>query len=266
LLYNVAMGILDIVIIVLAILSIIIGLYKGLAGAVFGFLGTLICLALGLVAGYFLSPFAVFNQDRTAINSESSLVTAIYTPISDSVSGLSPVFSAEIISTENGVTISYEGNTMSLAEALESAGGDNAILSAVMKYTGSILPTIVASNAVLGMTVGQVMGIFVTRLAFTGIIGLSIFIVLFIVKRIIRRSLFKWLDAHSTPSKVDRALGAVFLVVLLLAIIWTAGYFMFGKGGEGNSITAYVESSPITYKLMTTANPILLIINSIAGA
>ncbi len=251
--------------IVLALLLLLIGLRKGLAGVCFGFMGTLVCLAIAVAAGYFVSPYAVYSQDTGEMQSYLSFVSE---PLDSTFNGmLGGAFDIEVISTDGGsVTVTYDGSSTDIETAVKAKAGEGSILATVFPYVGSFLCTILASNARVGATLGTGLAGFVVRIIVTAVIALVLFIILFIIKRVIRRKLFTWLDSNSTPSKIDRLVGAALLLVVLLAAVWTAGYFMLGTGESTGTFASMVEDTVITKTIMTDANVITMILKDVAGA
>ena len=242
------MGPLDIVIIVLALLAIVIGLWKGCAGLCFGFFGTIMCLVIAVIASFFLSPLVVFNGEGEV----NSAFSAISQPISDTLTELdSDLMSLTIV---DGATVSKDGVEMPLADAIANSEG---MVGSALAMIGMTDLSFILTDGMVGLTIAQAISAFCTQLIVTLIFTVVLFIIFFIIKRLIRRKVFKWLDSNSTPSKVDRGIGVAVCLIGLLAIIWVVGFF---GGGISETFEEMINQSPIAKALMIDGNLISLII------
>ncbi len=261
------MGIFDIILIAIAVLALVVGLLKGGAGIFFGFIGTLIVAVVAAVGAVFIVPQVAYtNADVgfTDVAEEnygcSDLFYMLYEPISSSfVSSDDTLYNATFTANEGMVygPFGEEGEEVeiTLEEVITLAipiDGAEEALSGVCTFIAGFI----SSGANEGVTVGQAIANLITKLAFGGIIWFIVFLVLFIIKRILRRVLFKALDTHPVASKIDRAIGAILLVAVVIVIAWI-GVSYLESNKDAFSLSAELEelsSSNFTYKLFAEHN------------
>lgn len=256
------MGIFDIILIVIALLALIIGLVKGGAGIFLGFIGTIVIAVIVAVGTMFIVPqlaykdpdvgFTANAEDR---NGCSDLFYSLYEPISSSfVNQDNNLLNAQYTADEGVIygPFGEDGNNVeiSLQEALTTAIPIEGVEDALGGIFG-VIAGFISSGASEGVTVGQSIGNLITRFAFGAIIWVVLFLVVFIIKRIIRRALFNALDTHPVASKIDRAIGAVILVAVVVVIAWV-GVSYIDSNKESFGLTNNLESlysENFTYRL-----------------
>ena len=86
-----------------------------------------------------------------------------------------------------------------------------------------------------------------------------------IIKNIIRRRVYKWLDNHHTASKLDRVGGMAFVTILIVCIIWGAGFLIKvqSEGGQDWAISAndYVNNNSLVLKELNNTNLFVMIMD-----
>lgn len=256
------MGIFDIVLIVIALLALIIGLVKGGAGIFLGFIGTLVIAVVVAVGTVFIVPqFAYKNPDvGFTANAEdrngcSDLFYSLYEPISSSFVNQDNILLNAQYTSDEGVIYGPFGEEGTNVEITLQEGLTTALpIEGVSEALGGVFGVVagfISSGASEGVTVGQAISNLITRFAFGAIIWFVLFLVLFIIKRIIRRALFNALDTHPIASKIDRAIGAVILVAVVIVIAWV-GVSYIDSNKESFGLTDNLESlynENFTYKL-----------------
>lgn len=282
------MGIYDIIFIVIVLLALFIGLKKGIAGVLLGFLGTLI---IGVALGFgvnALTPTLIYEDAEVGLVQTddtlgySSSFYSIYQTVNDAVTATNAdLFNCELVRGEDDTLYvkgifeeggteelkkfselimssfgSNNGNTDENGETSEAGeieeGAENGE-TGITDVATSVVPLEVIDNMIdtygsEGMTVGNAVSAFMTQIIFGAVIWLIAFIVLIIIKAIIRHCVFKFLDNHSAMSKIDRAIGAIVSVVVIVMIAWLAVSVVgqnAGDWGIGEAYNSAMESNPI---------------------
>lgn len=230
------MGIVDIVLIGLIVVALVIGIYKGFAGVLLGFLGTLI-IAAALTVAVPLITFNVMYVDKAqGVVAESESLGysepfyKVYSAVESKFVGVdSTLWSATYV--ENGDSLGIEiededGNykIVTLSEYLLSGLGD----APYAQYLGGVanVANYLTKFGGKGLTIGHSMAAFLAFLAFGAILWFAGFILLLVGKLILKHFVFKALDGNGTASKIDRAIGAAFTVAVVIVIAWAAFSFV----------------------------------------
>lgn len=250
------MGIIDIVLIALIVIALGIGAYKGLAGLLLGFLGTLIItVVLGVVVGY-ATPVFMYQDPQQGVVTESE--TMGYTDIFYKIySRVSPNF----VDTDNTLyDTEFVQNGDSLGVVVEDEEGDPHVLSfdeyllqglsdtpygQYLTGIGSFV-SIFTKYGTAGLTVGHSISAFISSLVLGAILWFIGSFVFLIIKLIVKHFVYKTLDSHGALSKIDRAIGAVIAVVVIVAISWTAFSFVDANKlawGIGEDVDAYIANN-----------------------
>lgn len=271
--------IIDIVLIITVVLALVIGLYKGFAGVLLGFLGT-IMISLALIVGiYFLAPNIMYKDASVGISAVvdeetnvkspegyNDLFMMLYTPISESMASLDENFyGGELVMVDDmlQVKVPYENGdyttikfSVVVTETFSFFGSksdntENEEQSNQSTSESSDIPFLdnfITKYGCEGLTISNALASLVTLIIMCAIIHFVAFVVLVIIKWIIRRLLFKTLDAHSVASKVDRAIGAVFTVAMVICIAWVAislACTLVGSFGVEENFLEKMEANPI---------------------
>ena len=129
-------------------------------------------------------------------------------------------------------------------------------------YVGSFAASLSESEAREGITLRKTFAFKLTEYTYETIVWLVLVITLAIIRNILRKKLYVYLDSHPGPSKVDRVVGLVFGLVIMLAILWGVGTLIahFDDGGNwANSADAFLIKGVLAEPLMTN-NPVLKLI------
>ena len=210
------MEIMDYVIIGAAVLFALIGLWKGGAKLFFG----LFMLIIIMVGAAFLSSL-IAPKVLTKETEEGIEFTTPATVLMSPLGGLLPtdgefgeILNTTVVQGEDGEL--YVKDTEYTVDEVFGTG-----MPEIWPYVAPI----VKSAIVPGITLRDSVSYTMTRYIYEIVIWVILVIILAIIRNIIRKRIFIWLDAkdHSAMSKVDRLLGVVLNLVILLAIFWGAG-------------------------------------------
>lgn len=282
------MGIYDIVFIVILLIALVIGIKKGIAGVLLGFLGTLvigIALGFGVNAlmpsliyqdadvgivlededlGYSSSFYSIYQQVNDAvISSDTELFTYVLVKGEDDTLYVKGVFeeggSEELRKFSQLLDFSFgssSGNSDESDETSEageigesSEKGETGITDISTSATSiEVIDKMIDTYGSEGMMVGNAVSAFMTQIIMGAIIWIIAFIVLIIIKAIIRHCVYKFLDNHSAISKIDRAIGAIVSVVVIVMITWLA-VSLIGQNadswGIGEIYNNVIDENPI---------------------
>ncbi len=127
-------------------------------------------------------------------------------------------------------------------------------------YVGSFVASLAENVVQDGETLRVSVSFLIVKIALGAIIWLVLFIILIIIRNVIRKKVFNWLDRSSGPSKLDRLLGFIISAAIALALIWGAGAvtarFDDGDGNWANKADTFMYEGTIASPLMEN-NPIL---------
>lgn len=264
--------IIDIVLIILVVIALIYGIYKGFAGVLLGFIGSIIiAVALG-VGLFFLSPSIMYkdtSEGITTVTDENGsfadgytdMFMLLYKPISNAIVDTEDsLLGGELVMVDDELQIKVanengEGyTTMKFSVAVKQsvpffgskssgAEDENTESDAI-----PMLDNFITKYGCESLTVGHAVSAIVTLVVWCVILWNVLYIILIIIKAIIRRFVFRALDKHSVASKIDRAIGAVISVVVIVCVAWLAvslaGTFV-GTFGVEESFQAQMNSNPI---------------------
>lgn len=267
------MGIIDYVLIAILFIGIIIGLRKGIAGIFFGFFGFLIIgVALGIIVNL-TAPYIVYTDKDTG--ALSSIGDSVYQPIfgmfpSDGAAG--DMLQSPIIVEEDGTL------RLQLTINIDGAPVENPTLEQIIQNSVSFIPENVLTpslpyvTAVIkpfvrnGQTLAQALAERLTIYAIGTVMWFVGSIVLTIIKNIIRRRVYKWLDSHSTASKLDRVAGMAIVSLIIVCIVWSAGLFLKIQEDAGKdwaiSANNTISENTLVVNGLNNANPLILLVES----
>ena len=173
-------------------------------------------LLLIMVGASFVSA-AVCPLFLRSENEESVEYTSVATLLMEPLAGAFPsdgefgeLLDAEITKGEDGVL--YLGET-----ALKDA------ISEKVPYVGSFVATFVESAAHPSETLRTTFSYKATEYIYETALWIILVIALTIVRNIFRKKLYRYLDKHSTSSKIDRMIGLVLNLAILLVLFWGVG-------------------------------------------
>ena len=206
------MGIMDFVILGAAVLFALIGLIRGGAKLFFGIFMLLIIMVGSAFISSALCPLFLRSEKDGKVT-----YTSAATAIMDPVSGFLPsdgdfgvLLDAEVTKGENGVL--YVGE-VKLAEAVTEK----------VPFVGSFVASFVEGAASPGETLRTTFSYKIAEYAYETVVWVLLVILLAIIRNIYRKKLYRYLDKHSTSSKIDRMIGLVLNLAILLVLFWGVG-------------------------------------------
>jgi len=249
--YNECM--MDFIIIGGLILFALFGLLKGGAKILLG----IFTLVLIMIASAFISSALcpVLLQRKTADGIEyTGMAHVIMDPIGNALpsgDGFSSMLDAKIVLGPDEVLYVGEECDVTLKDAI----------SKNIPVVGQYIASFAEKMASPGTSLRNSISYTVARFLYEIVIWVVLVIVLAIVRNILRKKIFRWLDdkKHATMSKVDRVIGLVINVLIFLVIIWGIGALVarFDDGSNwANSIDAFFLNGPIS-KAFMSGNPFL---------
>ena len=255
------MTIMDYIIIGAAVLFALIGIWKGGAKLFFG----LFMLIIIMVGSAFLSSMIapkILTKETDAGVEFTSPATVLMPPLG----GLLPtdgdfgaILNETVHEDENGNL--YIVDTDHTIDSVFSAG-----MPEIWTYVGPI----VKSAIIPGITLRESLAYTMTRYIYEIGIWVILVIILAIIRNIIRKKIFLWLDMkeHSTMSKIDRLVGLALNLAILLALFWGSGALVarFDNGANwAHTANSFMTTGTVAEPFMTN-NPILKLIDAPASA
>ena len=246
------MGIFDFVIIGAAVLFAVIGLIKGGAKIFFGFFMLLIIMVGSAFISANVCPLFLQKENEGSVE---------YTK------------AATILMEPLGKALPSEGTFGELLDADVTEGADGEIYVGDVKlkeaitekvpYVGGAVASFVVKAVHPGEHLRTTFSYKITEYIYEIILWVILVIILAIIRNIIRKKIFVYLDKNSGVSKVDRVIGAVISLVLLVAIFWGAGALLayFDDGANwAHTADEFITKGVIAKPFMEN-NPLLKIIN-----
>lgn len=246
------MAIMDFVIIGAAVLFALIGLIKGGAKMFFGLFMLLIIMVGSSFISAAVCPLFLKSEKEDAV-SYTSAATLLMNPIA----GAFPSDGDFGALLDTAVTKGTDGALYVGEVALKDA------VTEKVPYVGSFVASFVEAAAHPGETLRTTFAFKATEYIYETVLWIILVIVLAIIRNILRKKLYRYLDKHSGPSKVDRLIGVVLSLAILLVILWGAGAIIarFDDGSNwANSADAFLTNGMIAEPLMTN-NPLLKLIH-----
>ena len=246
------MGIMDFVIIGLCVVFAVIGLIKGGAKLFFG-LFMILVIAVG-------AAFISAAVCPLFLKSEKDGAVTFYAP-------------ATVLMKPIGNALPKSGDFGTLLDTPVTKGEDGAlyvgdkalkeIVSDRVPYVGSFVAPLVEKATVPSDSLRESLSFTIVKYIYEVVLWLILGIALLIVRNIVRKKIYRFLDHNSGPSKIDRVLGLVMMLVFLLAVFWGAGlaiaHFDDGAGNWANTADTFILKGVIS-KPLFTYNPLLKII------
>ena len=246
------MSIMDFVIIGVTVLFALIGLVKGGAKMFFG----LFLLLVIMVGSAFISA-AVCPKFLRTENDGAVEYTKAATVLMDPVSGWLPSGGDVGEMLDGVVTKDADGvlyvNDVNLKEAITEK----------VPYVGSFVASLVVKVASPGETLRTTVAYKATEYAYETVLWVLLVIIFAIIRNIIRKKIYVYLDKHPVSSKIDRLIGLVMNLAILLALLWGVGALIahFDDGANwANTADNFMINGMIAEPLMTN-NPFLKLMN-----
>ena len=246
------MEIMDFVIIGAVVLFALIGLVKGGAKMFFGLFMLLIIMVGSAFISSALCPLFLKSEKEDESVSYTSVATVLMEPIGGALPSDGDF--GYLLDTE--VTRGPDGGLYIEGQSLSEA------ISEKVPYVGSGIAPFVVSAAHAGETLRTTLSYLLTLYIYETILWVILVIILAIIRNILRKKLYVYLDSHSGPSKVDRVIGLVLNLAILLVLLWGVGVVMahFDDGANwANSANSFITSGTIAEPLMSF-NPFLKLI------
>ena len=242
------MGIMDFVVIGAVVLFALIGLIKGGAKMFFGlFMLLIIMVGASFISALVCPLFLKSEKDDTV--TYTGAATILMEPLSGALPSDGDFGTFLDMEVQKGADGTYYI-------------GDKELKAAVTEhvpYVGSFVASFVESAAHPGETLRTTFAYKLTEYIYETALWVILVIALAIVRNILRKKLYIYLDKHPGPSKIDRVIGLVFNLVILLAILWGVGALIahFDDGANwANTADNFLTNGMIAGPLMTN-NPFL---------
>ena len=241
----------DFVIIGAVVLFAIIGLVKGGAKMFFGLFMLLIIMVGSAFLSSLICPLFLKSEKEDTVT-----YTAAATALMEPMGGLLPsdgdfgeILDVEIRKGADGVL--YLEDTP-LADAVAEK----------VPYIGSSVAPFVVKAAHSGETLRTILSYKMASYVYEIGLWVILVIVLAIIRNILRKKLYVYLDSHPGPSKIDRAIGLVLNLVILVAIFWGVGVLIAHfDSGDNWANTAYTfMTDGVIAKPFMSFNPFLKLI------
>ena len=238
----------DFILIGAAVLFALIGLIKGGAKMFFGLFMLLIIMVGAAFASSAICPLFLKKETETSIE-YTSAATALMDPIAGffpSDDDFGELLDTPVVKAEDGTL--YVGE-VELTE----------VVTEKVPYVGSFVASFIAGAAHDGETLRTTFAFKLTEYAYEIVLWVILVIILAIIRNIVRKKIYRFLDKHSAPSKIDRVIGLVLTLAILLALVWGAGALIahFDDGSNwAYSANAFMTEGTIAEPLMVN-NPFL---------
>ena len=245
--YNEIMNIMDFVIIGLAVLFALIGLVKGGAKMFFGLFLLLVIMVGSAFISAAVCPLFLKNEKDGAVT-YTKPATVLMDPIASKLpSGgdFGAMLDGEVTETDGVLYV----DGVDLKQAITEK----------VPYVGSFVASFVVKAARPGETLRTTFAFKITEDAYEIVVWVLLVILLAIIRNIIRKKIYVYLDKHSFSSKIDRLIGLVMNLAILLAILWGVGALIahFDDGANwANTADNFMINGMIANPLMTN-NPLL---------
>lgn len=242
------MSIMDFVIIGATVLFALIGLVKGGAKMFFGlFLLLVIMVGSAFISAAVCPLFLKTENDGTLTYNKPA--TILMDPLAKALPSdgeIGAMLDGEVTKDENGV-IYVDG--VDLKQAVTEK----------VPYVGSFVASFVVKLARPGETLRTTFSYMITQYIYETVLWVILVVILAIIRNILRKKIYVYLDKHSFSSKIDRILGLVMNLAILLALFWGVGALIahFDDGANwANTADTFMIKGVIAEPLMTN-NPFL---------
>jgi len=234
----------------------LIGLWKGGAKIFFGFFMLLVIMVGAAFISAAICP--LFLQKTTDEGIEyTAPAQAIMSPIGSALPSdedFAVLLDTEIVLGEDDVLYVGEDGDIPLVDAV----------SENIPYVGPYLASFLSMTAEPGATLRNSISYTAARFVYEIIVWVLLVIILAIIRNIIRKKIFRWLDdkSHSAMSKIDRVIGLIINIAIFAALIWGLGLVVtrFDDGANwASSLNSLFLEGQIAGPFMQ-ANPFLKIL------
>ena len=241
----------DFVLIGAVVLFTLTGLIKGGAKMFFG----LFMLLVIMVGAAFISS-AICPLFLKSEKEESVSYTKAATVLMDPIAGVFPSDGDFGTLLDTAVTADEDGTLYLGEQTLKDA------VTKKVPYVGSFVASFIESAAHKGEPLRTTFAYKLTEYAYEAALWVILVIVLAIIRNIFRKKLYRYLDRHPAPSKIDRLIGVVFTLAILLVLLWGVGALLahYDDGANWAHSANVFMTDGILAKPLMTINPLLKLI------
>ena len=205
--------ILDVILVAVATLLIIFGIWRGMYKLIFGLVSALLVIVLAVVL---VSPVSNFLVERTAL--DDRLVDAIDAPLTESLPNADAVIAyydidGDGVAAELGYML--DGELHALDEILE--GSNYALLGGML--TGIVSGRIDPDDT-QGVTFISVLSSVIVGYVLMAIVFVALLIIMFIVVRLVMMLIKKAVTRTYLGHYLNKLVGAILGLVLAMVLIW----------------------------------------------
>ena len=247
----------DFVILGAAVLFALIGLVRGGAKMFFGLFMLLIIMVGAAFISSAICPLILKSEKEDGSVEYHSAATVLMEPLSGVIPAdmVGDFVDEPVVKGEDGAL--YVGEKK-LADAIGEG----------IPYVGTTIAPFVVKAAHPGETLRTTIAFKMTEYIYETALWVILVIILAIIRNIIRKKIYRYLDHHSTQSKIDRLIGLVLNLVILVAILWGAGallgYFDHNGASWATGANEFITSGTIAKPFMEF-NPLLKLLGITGG-
>lgn len=251
------MEIMDYVLIGAAVLFALIGLVKGGAKMFFGLFMLLIIMVGAAFASAAICPLFLKKETETSVE-----YTGAATVLMDPIAGVFPsdgdfgeLLDTPVVKAEDGTL--YVGE-ISLTD----------LIAEKVPYVGGFVASFIGKDAHNGETLRTTFAFKLTEYAYEIVVWILLVILLAIIRNVIRKKIYRFLDKHSAPSKIDRLIGLVLNLAILLVLLWGVGAIVarYDDGANwAHTANSFMTNGTLAGPLMSN-NPLLKLIGGVLPA
>lgn len=234
----------DFVIIGATLLFAIIGLVKGGAKMFFGLFMLLIIMVGSAFISSALCPLLLKSEKEDGSVAYTGMATVLMDPLAGALPSdgeLGGFLDAEVTRGPDG-SLYVEG--VKLTEAV----------SEKVPYVGSFVAGLVDASAHPGETLRTTLSYKLAEYIYETVLWVILVVVLAIIRNVLRKKLYTYLDKNPGPSKVDRVIGMVINLAILLVLLWGVGA-LIARFDDGSN---WAHSADTFLTGGTIANPLML--------
>jgi len=236
-----------------ALLFAIIGIWKGGAKIFFGFFMLLIIMVGAAFISASVTP--LFLTKNTA---EGVEYTAPAQAIMSPVGGMLPSGEEYEALLDTNIVLGEDGVLYVGADADVPVKN---VVSENVPVVGPYLASFIEMSAEPGTTLRTSISYTAARFAYEIVIWVVVVIILAIIRNVIRKKIFHWLDDknHATMSKIDRIIGLFVNVAIFVALMWGFGAVVarFDDGSNWAYSLDNMFFAGMISKPFMTMNPLL---------
>ena len=241
----------DFVLIGAVVLFALAGLVKGGAKMFFGLFMLLIIMVGAAFISSAICPLFLKNEKKDSVT-----YTKAATVLMDPIAGAFPKGGDFGTLLDTAVTADENGTLYIGEQTLKDA------VTKKVPYVGSFVASFIDSAAHKGEPLRTTFAYKLAEYAYETALWIILVIVLAIIRNVFRKKLYRYLDRHPGPSKIDRLIGLVFTLAILLVLVWGVGAILarFDDGANwAHSANVFLTDGMLAKPLMTN-NPLLKLI------